>query len=101
MYGNENTFTRRLRPVDVICEHSRDGVIIPIRLRLTDEDGLQQTYDVKGYCQMQINGSYTTMDGVYVTRQDVVYVCRILTNETMRNIRLYYAPQTGKWQLAG
>lgn len=101
MYFDGNTTTGRLKPVDVICQHSRDGMITPIRLRLIDEDGITQVYDVKGYRKMSINGAYTTLDGVYVTQQDVVYVCRILTHDTMKNIRLYYAPQTGKWQLAG
>ena len=29
--------------VDVICQHNKDGSMIPIRVRLTDEDGAVQT----------------------------------------------------------
>ncbi|MBR1508952.1 MAG: hypothetical protein IJ619_13220 [Eubacterium sp.] len=30
--------------VDVICQHNKDGSMIPMRVRLTDEDGAVQTY---------------------------------------------------------
>ena len=29
--------------VDVICQHNKDGSMIPMRVRLTDEDGAVQT----------------------------------------------------------
>ena len=33
--------------VDVICQHNKDGSMIPMRVRLTDEDGAVQTYTIK------------------------------------------------------
>ena len=30
-------------PIDVICMHSRDGEIVPIRIRVMDEEGLYQS----------------------------------------------------------
>ena len=30
--------------VDVICQHNMDVFMIPMRVRLTDEDGAVQTY---------------------------------------------------------
>ena len=35
--------------VDVICQHCRDGTIIPMRVRLKDEEGMLQSYTIKGY----------------------------------------------------
>ena len=31
------------QPVDVICQQNRDGTMIPLRVRLTDEEGAIQT----------------------------------------------------------
>ena len=41
-----NKSTRR--KVDVICLHTREGKIKPMRIRLIDEDGLPQAFDIKG-----------------------------------------------------
>ena len=40
---------QRAVPVDVICQHSRDGSLIPIRVRVVDEEGEFQSYTIKGY----------------------------------------------------
>lgn len=35
--------------VDVICQNCRDGKIIPIKVRMTDEDGIMQQFVIKNY----------------------------------------------------
>lgn len=54
--------------IDFICQHTMDGKIIPLRIRLRDEDGELQEYTIKGYretsafrnisfeCQIIVNG---------------------------------------------
>ena len=37
------------RKVDVICQHSSDGNIMPLKIRFEDEDGQWQTYIIKEY----------------------------------------------------
>lgn len=32
---------------DVICQHKIDGSIIPLKIRITDEDGEYQVYNIK------------------------------------------------------
>ena len=34
---------------DVICQHKTDGTIIPLKIRITDEDGEYQVYNIKSY----------------------------------------------------
>jgi len=34
------------QPIDVICQHNKDGEIIPMRLRLCDDDGDNQTNNI-------------------------------------------------------
>lgn len=36
-------------PIDLICQHCRDGSIIPIKMRIKDEDGELQEYKIQGY----------------------------------------------------
>ena len=38
-----------LKPIDVICQHSRDGKITPMKIRVIDEDGEYLEYKIKGY----------------------------------------------------
>ena len=38
-----------LKPIDVICQPSRDGKITPMKIRVIDEDGEYQEYKIKGY----------------------------------------------------
>jgi hypothetical protein len=38
-----------LKPIDVICQSSRDGKITPMKIRVIDEDGEYQEYKIKGY----------------------------------------------------
>ena len=35
--------------IDLICQHTMEGKIIPLKLRFQDEDGELQEYSVKGY----------------------------------------------------
>ena len=55
-----------LQPVDVICQHSRDGKITPMKIRIIDEDGVFQEYKIKGYRDLTGHGARTLPDGVYV-----------------------------------
>ena len=40
-----------LKSLDVICQFKKDGTIIPLKIRLQDEDGEYQSYMVKSYRQ--------------------------------------------------
>ena len=90
-----------LRAVDVICQHSKDGEIIPIRVRLTDEDGQRQAYTIKEYKDLSHQGTRTMPDGIYVTDKSVIFECRISVFDRLRMIRLYYDPESMVWRMTG
>ena len=50
--------------IDVICQHTKDRRIIPMRIRLTDEDGVIQTYNIKSYKDVTTHGSYVMPNGI-------------------------------------
>ncbi len=86
--------------VDVICQHKSDGEIIPLRFRLMNEDGLYETYTIKGYRQIMRKDLYTTPDGLTVCSNDNVYECRVMTLEMYRTVRLYFNRTSCHWRIA-
>ncbi len=91
--------SRTVKAIDVICQHKKDGGIIPLRVRLSDEDGQVQVFSVKSYRDMSHKGTYTTPDGVYVTNDIMVFECNIIVLATKRLIRLYYDHSDNIWQM--
>lgn len=83
--------------IDVICQHSRDGTIIPMRIRVKDEDGANQEYTIKGYRDVTEEGAREMPDGVYVTGETAVFECNILSFGMKRVVRLYYKPMDKVW----
>ncbi len=83
--------------IDVICQHSRDGTIIPLRIRVKDEDGANQEYTIKGFRDVTEDGIREMPDGVYVTGETSVFECNILSFGAKRTIRLYYKPMDKVW----
>ena len=86
-------------PVDVICQHKADGGIVPIKIRVKDNEGEYQAYVIKAYKEIKNKGTYTTADGIYVTDQDLLFDCRITDFGRLKPIRLYYNIQTSTWSL--
>lgn len=85
--------------VDVICQHSRDGTIIPMRVRVVDADGDFQTYTIKSYRELSHQGTREMPDGVFVTNNTLVYECDIYNFGMKQIIRLYYEPSGTIWKM--
>ncbi len=89
-----------LKPIDVICEHTADGSIIPLKLRVKDDNGEYQSYRIDSYRDLSGRGSYDTQDGIYVTNETVYFLCSISVFGRSKNVRLYYKMNEGIWRLA-
>ena len=88
-----------LSAVDVICQHTRDGVMYPIKIRVADEDGEYQTYMIKSFRDLSHQGTREMPDGVFVTNRTMVYECDIIVFGKQRMIRLYYEPNGTVWKM--
>lgn len=86
--------------VDVICQHTKTGDIIPMRVRVTDEDGIYQAYNIKQYRMVDKNCAYTTPDGIYVYNKIMLFECTIIVFGQNKSIRLYYDLENGIWKIA-
>ena len=80
----------RINNVDVICEHKSDGTIIPMHFQIIDEDGTYQRFTIKGYLENKIDGTYTTKDYVYVTKEAKIFECKINVLGYKKFVRLYF-----------
>ena len=95
-YANNKSIRRK---VDVICLHTKEGKIKPMRIRLIDEDGLPQIFDIKGYLDHSHHGSRTMPDGVCVTNETLIYECKISVISRERIIMLYYNRRDDGWTM--
>jgi hypothetical protein len=88
-----------IRNVDVISVHYKDGQVVPLRIRVEDEDGEEHTYSIKDYKDLSGRGAYTTSDGIYVTDRILHFECRIVVLGQIRRLRLYYHRNTEIWTI--
>ncbi|MCR5687034.1 MAG: hypothetical protein K6G58_03355 [Lachnospiraceae bacterium] len=88
------------RAVDMICQHSRDGSIIPIKVRLTDEDGQVQTYRIKSFRDMSHTGQFQMPNGVFATSSVFPFECRIVCFGKEQTINLVYFAYDHVWKIA-
>ncbi|MCR4611843.1 MAG: hypothetical protein K5644_08095 [Lachnospiraceae bacterium] len=80
--------------LDVICQHKKDGSIIPLKLRLQDEDGEYQSYMVKSYRQSGMSASAKPPH--YST---VMFECKINVFGRDKIIGISYNYTDGLWKV--
>ncbi|MBO6107810.1 MAG: hypothetical protein J6P16_00210 [Eubacterium sp.] len=86
-------------PIDVICQHSRDGTIVPLKIRIRDEDGEYQAYTIQGFREEERMGGITSVDGRYMNTHISAYTCQIRSFGMKRTIRLYYDEESRIWEI--
>lgn len=62
--------------IDFICQHTMDGKIIPLRIRLRDEDGELQEYTIKGYRETS-------------EFRNIRFECKIMVNGYMKLVNIF------------
>lgn len=81
--------------LDVICQHNHDGTMIPLKIRLIDEDGEYQSYLVKSYrCTTP---DYTQAHNYSIRTFEVV----INAFGRDRTINISYSYREAIWRLYG
>ena len=96
---NPQNTTPVSRPIDVICQHTKEGILIPIKLRVQDEEGEFQTYTVKAYKDLSAKGRYALPNGVIATNSIHPFACKISVFGTLRVVTVYYNRNDGIWRL--
>lgn len=87
--------------VDVICQHKADGTVIPLRLRVRDEDGVYQVYQIKAYREVSNYGTYLMPNESVVTSTVRKFECKITVFRIEKMVVLYYNSYDNIWRLQG
>ena len=87
-------------PIDAICQLTKDGEIIPIKIRLTDDDGVCQEYKIQNFRIIPKEKDLFSPDGLFVSHSTRVYECKIIVFQRERIIYLYYRDGDGIWCIA-
>ncbi len=87
------------KEIDVICQHTAEGKLIPLRIRLQDEDGVFQVYKVRGYKDQSHKGDYTMPNGVFATSAIFPFECKIAVFGREKIINIFYNSNDNIWRL--
>ena len=85
--------------IDVICQHTRDARIVPIKIRVRDEDGEMHNYMVKGYRDISRPGVYATSGMQQIERYDYIYECKVVIFERVHTVKIMYNSHENLWYL--
>ncbi|MBO4905381.1 MAG: hypothetical protein J5367_09200 [Lachnospiraceae bacterium] len=77
--------------IDMICQHKADGTIIPMKIRMLDDDGAYQEYKIRAFKDMNHEGNLT---GIYP------FECKIECFGHERLISLFYNSYEHTWKYA-
>lgn len=87
------------RYADVICQHKTDGTIIPIKIRVIDDDGEYQIYQIKSYKDLTSYGTYTMPNGVSAVNHTWEFECKISIFHSEKRIHLTYNAYDNLWKI--
>lgn len=89
------------KPVDVICQMNRDGSMFPIKIRLKDEDGQEQTYVIRGYRELgNKSGIYAMPNGFTASaNQYRNYECKIVCFDREVILHIFYNSTENIWYI--
>ena len=91
-----------MKDVDVICQIKSDGSIIPIRIKLEDEEKQLQIFNIKRYkAPKEYLRSETSghNDGKFPFSDMLEYQCVIVVFEREKIITIRYVLSAHKWIL--
>ena len=90
------------RSIDMICRHNADGSIVPMKIRMLDDDGAYQEYKIKAYRDMRYRGNTVLMPDVGKVHSQGIYPfeCKIESFGHERIIRLFYNSYEHTWKLS-
>lgn len=89
------------RKLDVYCLFRNDGIVLPIRVRLFDEDGERQEYSIHRYRLIDGAGKENVPKAEMFRHSTVTFDCVIEVFGKERIIRLMYASSDMQWVLLG
>lgn len=85
--------------IDVICQYTKSGNIIPMRLRLQDADGFYHEFNVKGYKELSQPGKYQTPYGTIAHSSTWTFQCHIQVFDKLKTVELFFNSNDNLWKI--
>ena len=97
-----DALTETNKNIDMICKHMADGTIIPIKIRMLDEDGAYQEYKIRAYKDLSYKGSLFDMPDVGRIHTTGIYPfeCKIESFGHELTLKLFYNSYEHTWKLS-
>lgn len=73
--------------IEVVSMHTTEGELIPLKIKVQDEDGEFQSYAVKGYKPVKCNNNHRCFD------------CKIESFGMEHIIRIFYNRDEYRWRI--
>jgi len=85
--------------IDVICQFNKDGSIIPIKIRMEDDNGETQSYVIQGYIEYPPGSGYRIPGGFSATNSIHVFKCKIHSFGHEEILHMFYNTANCQWKL--
>ncbi len=83
--------------IDVICQMSSDGEVMPIKIQLHDEYGELNSYRIRQYRVKYRPGTAMMPDVAFITTKFYVFECKIQAFNRLVQLTLFYDTSSSKW----
>lgn len=89
------------KPVEVICQFNTDGSIIPIKIRVENEEQEIQVYKIKAYREpeRQLKNEEGKLGGIYKVTGVLEFMCKIDVFDVRKIVTLKYFIRSGEWKI--
>lgn len=85
------------KSADVICQHTKEGKLIPLKLRIEDDDGELQNYSIRSYRPMSVGRDVVLPNEVTVAKSIYRYECKLCIWGREKIINLFYHAYEKVW----
>ncbi len=94
--------TEHSKTIDMICQHRADGTIVPLKIRMLDDDGAYQEYRIHAYKDLTYKGNPLNApdSGKVHTSGIYPFECRIECFGNIRTLKVFYNSYEHTWKLA-
>lgn len=93
------TLTENNNFIDVICQYTTDGRVIPLKIRVKDEDGVYQTFMIKAYKELSHPGAYKSPYGTLSHSRNWSFECKIQVFNIIKQITLCFNSEDNLWKI--
>lgn len=85
-------------PIDVYCHFTKDGGIIPLKIKMPDDEGELQVYKVKAYKEVPFITDSKTGIGMRTGMGNAAFECKIEIYGRIKIIKIFYIALDRAWK---